>query len=152
VGVFSYFVGADGTRTSSPLRQFSSFSHGDAFAEGALMSTNAKAVSEHEPGQGRDARNAARFYAAFESWLSEHGPTMRELGGETVLTPFTFHAAGRSLEKKGKANHRGSNPQGQVALAPSHAAGRGCVAAARSNRSRRRVKDADERARNALAT
>jgi hypothetical protein len=115
------------------------------------MSSVAEVVTVYAPGQYRDDHNALRFYAAFESWLSEHRTTMRGPGGEGQSpTLATFLETGRSTDRMSTSLHRGPNVTGEAA-APSHESRRGCSAAG-WNRPKRRTKDVVEGVNSALAT
>jgi hypothetical protein len=115
------------------------------------MSTMAEVVSVYAPGQHRDDHNAARFYAAFESWRRRHRATMRGPGDEECPPSLlSFLESGSTTDNVSASLGRGPSVSSHVA-APLHEARRGCSAAG-SKRLKRRVKDADEGADSALST
>jgi hypothetical protein len=89
------------------------------------VSTTADIVVVFAPGPYRDAHNAERFYAAFESWLSERTTTVRGPDGrQRVVTPFTWYEEGPTTGDVG--THGVSSPakKAAVALATSRSTGR----------------------------
>jgi hypothetical protein len=116
------------------------------------MSSSTDVATVYDVGTYRDVQNAERFYAAFESWLGDHGSMTREPGGvERVLATFARDESRRPSNEDGPVAFRGTDVEGQVTLTRFITVSRE-FAAAGPTRPRRRSKDADARPDHALAT
>ena len=132
------------------------------------MSSSTDVATVYDVGTYRDVQNAERFYAAFESWLGDHGSMLRaelefqraradydgspdDKGVERVLATFARDESRRPSNEDGPVAFRGTDVEGQVTLTRFITVSRE-FAAAGPTRPRRRSKDADARPDHALAT